>query len=467
MLHEWQEDGGEDFPPLPGRSQLFNLEPIGLGTSGVESLTSYMVRLAGTHSLPMRRFVSRLLTGSAPGLLPKCDTKFFRIHATTVNGTGDYARRFVDVLQAATGRRDLEQLTLLPWRELLSPNGTPLTHKCRRWCTDCLHHQSGLNGGKSAYSPLAWSLVEVHACSIHGRALEERCALCGRRQPAIPRQANLAVCDACGGRLDERSARQGGQGEGAGFQHVVEQMVALNGTVQAAEAHRRWTEALTTRIGALALDRASVCRRAGLDPRAMNAWINRGGRVSLSAVIRVCVVLNLAPAVAFAPNAAPDSADRKAIPTTLQARAARRDRHTYEARNHAKVLLLGAIAAPTAPTLRSVATAAGTSTGFLRYWHADLVQMLRARTLEQSRRIRLDRERRHEDTVDAEVKRLLRRGIYPGRKVVENTVRSRGVTLIVPRNLAAYRRALTELNRLTPDSATLPEPNRASPRGVG
>lgn len=40
-----------DTPNIPQRSILFNLEPLGLGTANVESLTSYIMRLSNEHCL--------------------------------------------------------------------------------------------------------------------------------------------------------------------------------------------------------------------------------------------------------------------------------------------------------------------------------------------------------------------------------------------------------------------------------
>jgi len=44
-------------PPIPPRSRLFSLEPVGIGTPGVESLTGYVARLATTHGVLVRRLV--------------------------------------------------------------------------------------------------------------------------------------------------------------------------------------------------------------------------------------------------------------------------------------------------------------------------------------------------------------------------------------------------------------------------
>jgi hypothetical protein len=37
------------IPPLPSHSRLYRLEPIGIGTPYVESLTGYIARLAEMH----------------------------------------------------------------------------------------------------------------------------------------------------------------------------------------------------------------------------------------------------------------------------------------------------------------------------------------------------------------------------------------------------------------------------------
>ena len=39
------------LPTLPPRSRLYSLAPMGIGTSQVESLTSYVMRLAEAHAV--------------------------------------------------------------------------------------------------------------------------------------------------------------------------------------------------------------------------------------------------------------------------------------------------------------------------------------------------------------------------------------------------------------------------------
>src|SRR5574341_819764 len=49
-------------PPAPPRSRLYSLEPIGIGTAIVESLTGYTARLAEAHSVSVGDLVGRVLS---------------------------------------------------------------------------------------------------------------------------------------------------------------------------------------------------------------------------------------------------------------------------------------------------------------------------------------------------------------------------------------------------------------------
>ncbi len=54
---ETYEEWDVTIPPLPPRSRLYRLEPIGIGTPYVESLTSYIVRLAEEHHISLKLLV--------------------------------------------------------------------------------------------------------------------------------------------------------------------------------------------------------------------------------------------------------------------------------------------------------------------------------------------------------------------------------------------------------------------------
>src|ERR1700683_189509 len=77
------------WPLLPARTRLFNLEPIGLGTPYVESITSYISRLAGEHHVAPWVIVSRDI---APRMSrktlaePNGHTDFYAKMSASLNG---------------------------------------------------------------------------------------------------------------------------------------------------------------------------------------------------------------------------------------------------------------------------------------------------------------------------------------------------------------------------------------------
>lgn len=439
----------DGFAPIAGRTLLFCLEPIGIGTPDCEGLTSYLVRLAREHSLPVRRLVSRLLFAAAPESRPRCDAKFFRQYAATINGVGPYAERFSQALNAATGRADLDVLTLLPWRGLLAANGNRLTSPYRRWCADCLGDQvsAGLN---EVYWPLAWSMASVQTCHRHAVNLVDRCPHCAKRQPAIPRLADFGHCDGCRRSLlchgEDYVPESRARLPPAVALSVAEQLIAINNLVDPLVVHKRWIDVVSARIGEMGCDRATLCRRVGLNPRAMNTLLNRGCGMTLDSFAKVLGGLGMSVSQVFAP---PQGRSRSAVSrdSAVAKRPQRRQSHSLDVRLRAAALLDDAAAADTPPKLLDVASKLGTSTGFLRYWHPEKVAALRARHLHIEQTDRNARVERHRQVIADTVHQLLSRGVYPGRKAVESAARAAGVSLIEPRNYAAYRSALRAIRR--------------------
>ena len=54
LCHLWEETA----VVLPSHSRLYHLEPIGVGSPFVESLTSYIARLAEAHSVSIRALIA-------------------------------------------------------------------------------------------------------------------------------------------------------------------------------------------------------------------------------------------------------------------------------------------------------------------------------------------------------------------------------------------------------------------------
>jgi hypothetical protein len=83
----------EEPPVFPPHSDLYHLEPIGLGTPMVESLTSYVSRLADMHSvhpfLITTRMIVPCLEGAHPdraGWTPHAHIGGFWTESDVING---------------------------------------------------------------------------------------------------------------------------------------------------------------------------------------------------------------------------------------------------------------------------------------------------------------------------------------------------------------------------------------------
>jgi hypothetical protein len=115
-------------PILPQTNLLYRLTPFGLGTAYVESLTSYLTRLAEAHVVSVWRFILHVLSPVRPGRIPRSDTRY----AYPVNGLGKDSEIILRALEAATHRSDLHLLTLSALEGIISHPNTFRTTEA--WC---------------------------------------------------------------------------------------------------------------------------------------------------------------------------------------------------------------------------------------------------------------------------------------------------------------------------------------------
>jgi TniQ len=205
-------------PPVPPRSQLYSLEPIGVGTALVESLTGYAARLAEAHSVSAGDLVGRVLSELANPKDPiitaaakavRIGGHGFRACSYAVNGATDRAAKWVHALEAATTRRDLQCLTLLPFRYALPDH---LFRRHRAWCALCFNQWRA--NGQSIYEPLLWAIAVSSHCPVHTRPLDCICRHCARTLNPLGVFSRPGYCERCDGWLgapdaDNNRARPG------------------------------------------------------------------------------------------------------------------------------------------------------------------------------------------------------------------------------------------------------------------
>ena len=192
-------------PPVPPRSRLYPLEPLGIGTPLVEGLTGYIARLAETHSVSVADLVGRVLSGlsnprapliTAAAKASRVGGHGFRASSYAINGVTDSAEKWVRALEAATDRSDLHYLTLLPFRQVLPDQ---LFRRRRAWCSVCYDQWQA--HGQIVYEPLIWAIETSARCLVHGRPLDSVCHHCARPLSPLGVFSRPGHCERCGGWL--------------------------------------------------------------------------------------------------------------------------------------------------------------------------------------------------------------------------------------------------------------------------
>lgn len=188
-----------DFIPVRADAKriptvLYSLQPIGVGTPFVESLSSYLARLAAAHMLP----VSTLLRQVIANHLPKASHNLHQIIGhqriiANMDGLGSDAAAFVDVLEKLTGQSNLHKLTMLPLSNLIADH--KLLSGVSAWCPDCLGKQR--TAGGPIYRPLLWSLQDFKKCPIHRNMLIKACPYCKADSPIIAFKTVIGYCHRC------------------------------------------------------------------------------------------------------------------------------------------------------------------------------------------------------------------------------------------------------------------------------
>lgn len=188
--------------PIPPRSHLYHLEPIGVGTPYVESLTGYVQRLAQEHCVTPRKLILALVAPLIDTVTKLSDSPIESISKvlgtdrdrTAMNGTGLMATNLVRAMCALTQRSDLHFLTLQPWAQVFSRRRL-LRHE-RAWCPLC--YQEWRDKEKTIYEPLVWYIDAVKICSIHHQRLLCECPQCHQQQLVLSGDSRPGYCNKCG-----------------------------------------------------------------------------------------------------------------------------------------------------------------------------------------------------------------------------------------------------------------------------
>jgi transcriptional regulator with XRE-family HTH domain/Skp family chaperone for outer membrane proteins len=178
---------------IPERSRLYNLEPIGIGTTEVESFSGYISRLAQEHSVSPLVLIRNSVTQSEQLPQVLAQNSLPATAAANLNGFNETAEKLVDIFCKATFRKDIQSTTLLVWKNKISHHG--LLRKNLAWCPSCFQEQLETTG--MIYEKLIWTFEVVGICSIHQTNLCEVCPYCQRKLKVLSGKSRPGFCSKC------------------------------------------------------------------------------------------------------------------------------------------------------------------------------------------------------------------------------------------------------------------------------
>lgn len=184
-------------PLKPPRSRWIGLEPLGVGTPFVESLSGYLMREAQAYAIPLGALIrygiaSQLALGYLDAARSNTVSGFLRA-AYHMNGAGRMAETWIAAVGALTQRTDLVSLTLRAWSEIVHEPTLLISYK--RWCPYCI--ADWLRERIPLREPLLWHIAAVTACPRHDCQLETLCPACHGPSPWLSWRCQPCHCATC------------------------------------------------------------------------------------------------------------------------------------------------------------------------------------------------------------------------------------------------------------------------------
>ncbi len=175
---------------IPPRSKFYHLEPRGLGTPYVESLSGYAARLAQEHFVTPNALLKAVIPlASTLKMMPLNFSCFHR----AINGSGLIALNLIKALELLTMRHDLASTAMSTWANVLP--GQSLISTKRAWCPAC--YESWREIDEVVYDPLIWALEAVTVCPLHKISLTSSCPKCEAHLLHFASRSRPGFCTHC------------------------------------------------------------------------------------------------------------------------------------------------------------------------------------------------------------------------------------------------------------------------------
>ncbi len=445
------------IPPL--RSQLYHLKPLGIGTSRVESLTSFISRLAEAHCVPVRKLMLLIilpLLGKSylPSGTENSNTTAFWKDSSALNGTSTSAGEFVSILEQLTCHNSLRFLTMLTWAGVISCRY--LLRRTKVWCPICF--QEWLENGMPIYEPLLWSLGAITICLYHNHQLKKNCPYCKRDSSMLApliRPGHCPHCDTWLGILPvppKKSASNDLLEDELKWQRYVIQtvgeMLAASPSLPSSPSRESFAQTIAGYLECFADGKVSVlAHKLHLSRRTIRDW-KQGVQVpQLESLLRCCYALDTSPFDLFIDNTSANlDTHQTTSPVGIEIKGKIKKRYRVldveKIRKELEAELL-VTEEPPSP-MSAVARRLRYDHSYLRRHFPDLCRAISDRYRAYRKKKREERRHRILDEVRRTTYRVYKQGSYPSQERIRLLLAKPG-SIKEPGALAVWHEALAEL----------------------
>ena len=260
---------------------------MAIATRHVESLSSYIMRVAEAHTVSVRTLILKEVFPDLSAM--PTNTHFSGLHS--LNGMSACFEQWVAILGKLTSRRDLCALTLLPWRRVLASDG--ILRRRRTWCPRCFWEWQ--RSGMPIYECLAWALAPVTICPVHYVFLKQHCPHCRRPMLVLSAHAHPGFCTHCNGWLGDDSDAPTSPASAQAMEdqlwiaNQVGEFLALGNAAGNHDSPCHLLSNLQRMLVELARGNQQLLgRQTRISSAALNAWLTGKRFPSLALVIRLC-----------------------------------------------------------------------------------------------------------------------------------------------------------------------------------
>lgn len=408
------------------RATLNSLAPRGVGTSMVESLESYLPRLARVHEVPRQQVELYVANSAVPTLFRDTSYQPFRLDSPT-----PVAQQFSMRLSAMTMQPTIARLGLGWLTGVLANQGCLKGYGA--WCTSCM---PGMSREGGAYIPLIWVLESVVACPIHRERLQQVCPHCDERI-SLRRNwgSQCSQCPHCDNTLFQLShltVRKGSlvpvkasDAEVTKSRLVAEFVKALQ-KLPSDQAPRR-PDVGRLIESAIRRDvfpnRAALAREAGISKGSLHLYEHQGGNASLDCLARLAMAADVGLAGLFMPEVWTEGRDGGAFVSCagLQPRRRRPRRDWNSVRAHAESSLLSDVPLTSAELAREI----GTCPSYLRKQLGTRASDLDEAVRNRNKQLREEAAKRLAGVIEEKIALLATAGVRVSARKIAKSVKAR------------------------------------------